>query len=829
MVNSGPGTGKTTTLIAKGLHHARQGEGVILVSYTNASVDEIYERLLTYPGSSELVSKTFRTKSIWCTTIDKIAGTILGYIGETYDEAIQLASSELENRKRSFYQGGGKGLYYRHILIDEAQDIDEMRYQLIANLYTMLRLTSFTAFGDPRQRVLLNRGLWYTKLWTSPNPDVHKHAIGTTYRFSGELLTLANRLSHRRPELHVELSNPITFESTCQGIVASSDDVIASVGRRLLELKVPWRQVAFVTPSLNANNATSRYGMRVMAVLKSLGIPCYTREEGSFRPNAVLFSTIQGIKGKEYDHVYLMGLDDFPMSFPHIEYEVAQSLIFVANTRAKKNLTYLFRRDMAFPEGVSTVSIPVTPWKLDQGRVKKAFGLTNEILPDISFQTFWETNGVKLVSQPEAPLINTLPEAPIGITKRFWGIVCHLSLSLHLANEYPPLLKQIDQAVYLTSEEIRKLPGTIERSIYSGDDHYPAGTLILNSSINTLTPSEATELKEILQAPPGDLTEIQRFRLALFYDILSANHSLSRYDEDLSVDVSLGHKVKLLAEELNDRFGPLLSEYPVQWGERCLGVVDAVGEKDVLEFKTGSIGLKEQQQAYFYGVMTGRPARLINVCTGEVVTVTTDDGSTPEFVGYLLNAFTQLKVHQSLVEERVTNYKRRSISVPSIPMNTFLVDTEFTSTEEIFDIALVNANDIYRSIVQPVRVKDMNMATGWLQQPSATFCHPFSRVMQLLEVVTAQNPDCIPTFMYYHCGVDVKWAGKSSHKVDLAPIARQIANKVGYFSHNGAPPRCSEIYQVLADPLEAREYLQVHTALSDALMLYEMLRTGWQS
>jgi len=844
VVNSGPGTGKTTTLIAKGLAHAE--EGVILVSYTNASVNEIYDRIMTYPGSSKLVTKTFGKKKIWCTTIDKIASLILGgTLGKgseededtevvTYDDGIQLAASELENRRSLFYEAG-IGLRYKHILIDEAQDIDEIRYQLVLNLYRQLKMKSLTAFGDPRQRILLNRGRWYGDLWVSDK--VTKYAIGTTYRFSGELLDLANKLSLRREELHVQLRSPLMTTTSLKGVVAATDDAIAAIGRELLELQKQgnsWRDFVFITPSLNSNNATSTYSMRVMAVLRSLDIPCYSREEGNFRANAVFFSTIPGIKGREYKYVYLMGLDDFPMSFPHIEYDVAQSMIFVANTRAKKAITYIFRRQMAFPEGVTETAL--TEWKSRQplGRDKKIFGLTNEIINDINFYTFLETNGIRFIVDTQYPLGLALPPAPDGLSKRFWGIVCHLMMAIYLSEDYPKILYDLasSKVLYLSSEEIRRLRGALDRGKYSGDDDYEAGTIILNSSINSVQESELEQLREILKKPYRELSSREILHLALIYDIIISTHALARYDERLDEAIfDLKEPLKRFSNFLRQFLEDNIEvEVSAQLKEVCMGVVDVTSKRFAVEFKTGEIGQKELAQAYIYGLMTNKIPLLINLVKGELIIVKSEGG--PDFASYLIEGFTQLKLHQMIVEERVSNFKRRQVgTLPQHQPNTFLVDTEFTiSGNEIFDIALININNIYQSIIQCCDIKGNVMeAVQWLHRPRGAFYYPLDRVKKLLMNITSKEPDYDPTFIYYHCAVDVSWVPFNSRTIDIANKAREIGARLGYYQLNGSPPRCSEIYQVVAAPLELRSYLQVHTALSDALMLYEMERTGWQT
>jgi superfamily I DNA/RNA helicase len=84
---------------------------------------------------------------------------------------------------------------------------------------------------------------------------------------------------------------------------------------------------------------------RIHTVFKHVGVPCYTKTEGSYQPHGILFSTIQSVKGKEFDFVFVYGVSNYPESFHMIPYEEAEGLIFVLHTRARKRIIYLISND----------------------------------------------------------------------------------------------------------------------------------------------------------------------------------------------------------------------------------------------------------------------------------------------------------------------------------------------------------------------------------------------------------------------------------------------------------------------------------------------------
>lgn len=124
IVNAGPGTGKTTASCRRAFHF--MNEGVIFISYTNAAVREDKNRMYEYP---------INNKILFC-TIDSLAGKILASNGRTHDDIEDdHEGHSYDHSIRNAISSNMMISGYRHVIIDEAQDVDDLRFELIASLY----------------------------------------------------------------------------------------------------------------------------------------------------------------------------------------------------------------------------------------------------------------------------------------------------------------------------------------------------------------------------------------------------------------------------------------------------------------------------------------------------------------------------------------------------------------------------------------------------------------------------------------------------------------------------------------------------------------------
>lgn len=148
LVTAGPGTGKTHTLIARLLHlidneGLAPGAEILVLSFSRAAVREVRRRVLGHGSASYVRVATF----------DSFATRLLADVDpdgtwqlRSFDPRIETATAAIrEGRADEFLAD------FRHVVIDEAQDLVGVRSELVTALLS--RDLGFTVFGDPAQGI----------------------------------------------------------------------------------------------------------------------------------------------------------------------------------------------------------------------------------------------------------------------------------------------------------------------------------------------------------------------------------------------------------------------------------------------------------------------------------------------------------------------------------------------------------------------------------------------------------------------------------------------------------------------------------------------------
>jgi len=207
IVNAGPGTGKTTTVIGRAIRLFKNDKPVVIFGYSNESVNEIYDRILKlfrilklYPEKS-VGLKGKEKKPVYITTVDSFVWHILDGNGyqttDIYDENIRNFLNVRVNLSFWSWQE-------YHMIVDEAQDIDENRFRCLEWLSRFFK--SIYIFGDPRQRIRRNCGMRFKSLFLSP--DFVKKPLSITHRFENKvILDFCNFYSSLREDIHVPLKS----------------------------------------------------------------------------------------------------------------------------------------------------------------------------------------------------------------------------------------------------------------------------------------------------------------------------------------------------------------------------------------------------------------------------------------------------------------------------------------------------------------------------------------------------------------------------------------------------------------------------------------------
>ncbi|MEI6234149.1 MAG: UvrD-helicase domain-containing protein [Planctomycetota bacterium] len=151
IVTAGSGTGKTHVL-AERLHRLVQNQGLqpsedlLVLSFSRAAVEEIRRRLLSVNASVAYISAN---------TFDSFATRLLSQVepdgmwhNASYEDRIVAAKTLLLDVSRKI----DHALPFKHILVDEIQDLVGSRAELVMALLTRCGC-GFTLFGDPAQSI----------------------------------------------------------------------------------------------------------------------------------------------------------------------------------------------------------------------------------------------------------------------------------------------------------------------------------------------------------------------------------------------------------------------------------------------------------------------------------------------------------------------------------------------------------------------------------------------------------------------------------------------------------------------------------------------------
>ena len=149
LVQAGPGRGKTHVLASRIAHLVDSGQcapGELLVlSFSRAARDELKRRIGLLDEASNASAVTIRTLDSFATLILQSAS---GETTGTYKERIIRAIRDLEDDPDSC------GVtQFKHVLVDEAQDIIGSRADMMMTLFNQMPQAGFTIFADSAQAI----------------------------------------------------------------------------------------------------------------------------------------------------------------------------------------------------------------------------------------------------------------------------------------------------------------------------------------------------------------------------------------------------------------------------------------------------------------------------------------------------------------------------------------------------------------------------------------------------------------------------------------------------------------------------------------------------
>ncbi len=250
---------------------------------------------------------------------------------------------------------------WKHILVDEFQDISPQRAALLAALRAQNKHTSLFAVGDDWQAIYRFSGaqLSLTTAFHHYFGEGDRSDLDTTYRFNSRIGEIANRFIQQNPHQLVKPLNSLTAGDKKAVTLLPQDQLEALLDKLSGFVKTEERILIL-----------ARYHYLKPAIL----------EKAATRwPKLNLdFMTIHASKGQQADYVIVLGLqsgsDGFPAparesvmeqallpeveDFPDAE---ERRLLYVAITRARHRVWLLFNKDEPshFVDILKNIDVPV--------------------------------------------------------------------------------------------------------------------------------------------------------------------------------------------------------------------------------------------------------------------------------------------------------------------------------------------------------------------------------------------------------------------------------------------------------------------------------------
>ncbi|WP_343644944.1 DNA helicase IV [Enterobacter sp.] len=250
---------------------------------------------------------------------------------------------------------------WKHILVDEFQDISPQRAALLSALRAQNKHTSLFAVGDDWQAIYRFSGaqLELTTAFHHYFGEGDRSDLDTTYRFNARIGEIANRFIQQNPH---QLAKPLN--SLMQG------------DKKAVTL-LPEDQLE---PLLDKLSGYAKPDERILVLARYHHLkPASLKKAATRWPTLQLdFMTIHASKGQQADYAIVMGLkegsDGFPAparesvmeqallpvpeDFPDAE---ERRLLYVAITRARHRVWLLFNKDepSAFVDILKSIDVPV--------------------------------------------------------------------------------------------------------------------------------------------------------------------------------------------------------------------------------------------------------------------------------------------------------------------------------------------------------------------------------------------------------------------------------------------------------------------------------------
>jgi DNA helicase-2/ATP-dependent DNA helicase PcrA len=327
---------------------------------------------------------------------------------------------------------------YRHLLVDEYQDLNEVQYLLFRALAGPG--AEIMVIGDPHQAIYGFRGARpeYFSRFAADWPEALTLSFPDTYRLPPPLLAASQRLlpeatagpqvSRRqgdRPVLLLEAASP---QEEARLIARHIEDLVGGLDHRSLEdhqlrYRDQAQEVGFKDVAVLFR--VHAQGPELLAALSAAGLPCELAREGvgpevtgiDLRAQRVKLLTLHAAKGMEFPYVFIAGCEAGllplePEGRDPADPEEERRLFYVGLTRAQRQVfltrarsrTLWGRRRRTRLSPLAELLDPVRPSvAAGRGRRQKQRTLFPELHPQKRPRGRQRSLGLNFPNPPEEP------------------------------------------------------------------------------------------------------------------------------------------------------------------------------------------------------------------------------------------------------------------------------------------------------------------------------------------------------------------------------------------------------------------------------------------
>ena len=358
------GSGKTTTLTARIAHLLTSaGAGpseIILLTFTHNAAAVMSHRLEALVGPQRILCGTFHALSQQILRKeDPDALDDLYHVDELPLKALDFLKTAA---------GAAWIQTLKWLFIDEFQDINDTQYAFIKALHHAA--STITIVGDDAQNIYSWRGscVDYILNFHQRFAEVADFQLATNYRSTAAIVAVANSIMRYIPTLdHKELMSAAPHAEqgerpAVQYFARTSEerDWVCDAAYRTVGSTVILSKFNSVLYAYEA--ALLKLGVRVRFVQGEES----QAAEGSHQIKTVYLSTFHGSKGLEWDHVFLVRMNDevFPQQKDEDGILQERRLFYVAVTRARKTLTLSYSRNSkSLSRFVREIHRPLLQWR----------------------------------------------------------------------------------------------------------------------------------------------------------------------------------------------------------------------------------------------------------------------------------------------------------------------------------------------------------------------------------------------------------------------------------------------------------------------------------